>query len=959
MVHESYDVNAEFAKKSAEKSAEYRKEGNDLFQKKQFWEALEKFNLSLMFAPFPPPKTKKRDPNPQDPENSDDVENGKNGLHDPGSTNSDETSSEKSATEGKPRETRTYKDIKAARKARKIAARGKRPRKNSKSTDKKCCIENGCVEAMKDNVDQEKDTENLPGNTVKISDPCEKDKQTSKSAENGEEDPMKYEFTMSYVVANRSASLFFLKLYEACIEDINLAFSLGYPDDLAYKLNERKAKCYVQMGRHADAIACFEEATTFLEKSKLEGKSKANALISLAKQAQEANRMAGVDCDNRQFKARSALDDLPELSHKKSAKFGCTIQAFTNSQSEEKGRHIIADTDISVGDVISKEDPYASILYPEYYTTHCNNCLIRIVRAIPCRQCSRVTYCSQACEDKAWKRFHKMECPCLSWLDPTWVGRLGHLALRIVSIAGYGNLKNYYCNDSEDAIQMRSSPFNPDGTYSSGYNSIYHLVANEIARAPENIFNFAMISIVLMKVLFESMRLIMLESAKERGNDEMVAALECRLSPVEKKVGPTAYQLEMLGTALIHHLQVIQCNAFAIPEMQGTDDFRTFVPRDIGLGIYAVHGLLNHSCNPGVDLTFYGDKMVGRAVCDIKKGEEICIDYGMTYFTHPKSLRQNTLKTQYYFDCACEACQGDWPLWQEIECVRPTFRCMNQECRKPLIDVGGPLPTHIVCQCGQETPVMKNLNDLNASHQRYAIAMNLKAQTDNASVLKALMEHASLMQKYICSPWRDYVSCQSSIKQSFRLMGNWHRMKEIPPGHPLATMPDMSDGPDAHVQNSPGLQESGTSMANTSEMPHAIIEEINEDNSENTSKTGNLGEMPSATIEEIISDDDISKIEIQETATETKPEKRDAVKAIGKKIAQAELKEIATAKVPTATIEVLPAAVGISNINENPKAGKKNRKKKKGKAVDNVPKMCIPVEEMEKMEGIPSTLELD
>ncbi len=185
-------------------------------------------------------------------------------------------------------------------------------------------------------------------------------------------------------------------------------------------------------------------------------------------------------------------------------------------------------------------------------------------------------------------------------------------------------------------------------------------------------------------------------------------------------------------------------------------------------------------------------------------------------------------------------------------------------------------------------------------------------------------------------------------------------MKEIPPGHPLATMPDMSEGADAHVQNGPGLQESGTPMANTSEMPRATIEEINEDDSENTPKTANLGEMPSATIEEIISDDDdISKIEIQETPTETKHEKKDAVKATGKKIAQAELKEIATAKVPTATIEVLPAAVGISNINENPKAGKKNRKKKKGKAVDNVPKMCIPVEEMEKMEGIPSTLELD
>ncbi len=957
-MHEAYDVNAEFAEKSAEKSAEYRKEGNELFQKKQFWEAMEKFNLSLMFAPFPPPKTNKSDTKPEDPGISNNTDSEKNGIQDQGSTNSDETSSEKSATEGKPRETRTYKDIKAARKARKIAARGKRPRKNSKSMDKRSSECDAAIEDNKANKheDNPKDMEN----SDPLASSTEKNNETSKSPETVKEDKLKYEFTMSYVVANRSASLFFLKLYEDCIEDIDLAFSLGYPDDLAYKLHERKAKCLVQMGRHAEAIACFEVATTFLDKSKLEGKSKANALMSLAKQAQDANRVADIDCDRHQFKARSPLDDLPELSYEKSEKFSCTIQAFTNAQSEEKGRHIIADADISVGDIISKEGPYASILYPEYYTTHCNNCLIRIVRAIPCRQCSRVTYCSQTCEDKAWKRFHRVECPCLTWLDPTWVGRLGHLALRIVSIVGYGNLKNYYCNDSEEANKLRSSPFNADGTYSSGYNAIYHLVANESARKPENIFNFAMISIILMKVLFECMRLVMLESAKERGNNEMVAALECQLSPIEKKVGPTAYQLEMLGTALIHHLQVIQCNAFAIPEMQGTDDFRTFVPRDIGLGIYGIHGLLNHSCNPGVDLIFYGDKMVGRAVCDIKKGEEICIDYGVTYFTHPKPIRKDTLKTQYYFDCLCEACQGDWPLWQEIECVRPTFRCMNQDCRKALVDVGGPLPTHIVCQCGQETPVMKNLNDLNASHQRYAIAMNLKAQTDNASVLKALMEHASLMQKYICSPWRDYVSCQSSIKQSFRLMGNWHRMQEVPPGHPLATMPDLSEAPDIHMQKGPDLKENQASMADNDKMPHATTEEINDGDNQYVSNVSNIGEMPRATIEEITSDDDdVSKIEIQETPTETTPFQKNVVKTKSKEITKAELQEIATAKVPTATIEVLPAAVEISNINENAKATKKNRKKKKGKAVDNVPKMCIPVEQMEKMEGVPTTLELD
>ena len=247
--------------------------------------------------------------------------------------------------------------------------------------------------------------------------------------------------------------------------------------------------------------------------------------------------------------------------------------------------------------------------------------------------------------------------------------------------------------------------------------------------------------------------------------------------------GPSEKQLEILSLALTHHLQIIQCNGFAIPEMQGKDDFRTYVPRDIGVGLYPVHGLLNHSCDPDLDVCFYGHTMVARAIKGIAKGQEICLDYGVLYFTQPKSVRQSTLKSQYYFECQCPACVNDWPLWDEIECVRPTFRCVGCRAALPTVALGMTLPTHIVCsECGHETPVMKNLSELNESHQRYAIAMKLKGESDNDSILLALVEHLSIMDKFICPPWRDYVSCQSSVKQSFRLMGNWYRVPgEIPP----------------------------------------------------------------------------------------------------------------------------------------------------------------------------------
>ena len=349
------------------------------------------------------------------------------------------------------------------------------------------------------------------------------------------------------------------------------------------------------------------------------------------------------------------------------------------------------------------------------------------------------------------------------------------------------------------------SAFNSDGTYSSEYNSVFHLVGNAELRSPENIFNFSLIAVLLIKIYFTGVASLFQSCGvtsnnfitKTSGVDSKVetpsgdrnqAAMST--PPGEQSgnslkvppLGPGEKQLEILSLALIHHLQVIQCNGFAIPEMQGKDDFRTYVPRDVGVGLYTVHGLLNHSCDPDLDLCFYGHTMVARALKGVTKGKEICIDYGVLYFTQPKDLRQSTLKQQYYFECDCIACVEDWPLWHEIECVTPKFRCGSCRAPLPAVPAGVSLPSHIICLCGHETAILKNLSMLNDSHQRYAIAMKLKGESSNESIMQALIEHLSLMDQFICPPWRDFVSCQSSVKQSFRLMGNWCKVRgNIPP----------------------------------------------------------------------------------------------------------------------------------------------------------------------------------
>merc|ERR1712088_396072 len=64
---------------------------------------------------------------------------------------------------------------------------------------------------------------------------------------------------LAVLLANRSAVLFSLKAYGMALDDIKLSFQMGYPDDLAYKLYDRKAKCLVTFKLMGDAVTFMYE----------------------------------------------------------------------------------------------------------------------------------------------------------------------------------------------------------------------------------------------------------------------------------------------------------------------------------------------------------------------------------------------------------------------------------------------------------------------------------------------------------------------------------------------------------------------------------------------------------------------------------------------------------------------------------------------------------------------------
>ena len=51
----------------------------------------------------------------------------------------------------------------------------------------------------------------------------------------------------------------------------------------------------------------------------------------------------------------------------------------------------------------------------------------------------------------------------------------------------------------------------------------------------------------------------------------------------------------------------------------------------------------------------------------IKRGEEILDCYGPHHLSHGKADRQKTISSAFMFQCQCQGCDHQWPLWSEIE----------------------------------------------------------------------------------------------------------------------------------------------------------------------------------------------------------------------------------------------------------------------------------------------------
>lgn len=569
----------------------------------------------------------------------------------------------------------------------------------------------------------------------------------------------------SLAFANRSAVLFHLREYRQCLEDIEQALSCGFPNELRYKLFDRQGKCHLGIGQSSEALDCFQKAKQALNESKLDGKKREVWMKDLEVEICKCQEMkmgktqamqGDLTSNNENFPPGGF--ELPQLSHKENSKFISASCAVDIATSPVTGRHPVATQDIRVGDILVIEKPFASVLLPEHLETHCYHCLRHVTVPLPCYQCSTVRYCSEACAKQSWDSYHSVECQYLDLIHRAGIGGNGHLALRIITKAGYEFLKEFRQEIQQGLCESdsRESGCRRDGSYvSSDYLPIYCLVTHSEDRSIGDLFRRTMMAVFLLKTL---------QGGTFFGK-----------KPCSQK------DLAFIGGLILRHLQSNPCNAHEVSELQlDLNSVATSESSEIASGIYATLSLFNHSCDPTVTRNFYGDTCVVRAIKNIPMGHEISDNYGTLCAVSVKTERHDKLKSQYYFTCQCRACKENFPLYSEIpNTSSPVFKCEN--CHAPLYPVDSckdrtMLAACTKCQCTYNLSEMRaTLKDSTDLFQQAMDTLLLKA--DVGSTLSVFISHLRLLEKVVCRPWKDYNNCQEAIKQCYSIMGNCHVMK--------------------------------------------------------------------------------------------------------------------------------------------------------------------------------------
>ncbi|XP_068236219.1 SET and MYND domain-containing protein 4-like [Palaemon carinicauda] len=427
--------------------------------------------------------------------------------------------------------------------------------------------------------------------------------------------------SLSSGYAKRSAALCQLGHTEQCLRDIHLALSHGY-SDCQGDLENRRAQCISLQNNN----------------------SKTSSYLSPRSKSEVSLEFPRVEEPHSKF---------PSLSS------GVKVVS-----TPEQGRHLIAERDIYPGEVIGVERSPCSSLDLANLSSYCSTCLVKSPAPIPCPDCTMVVFCSEDCRKKALSSDHWLECRLL----PSLIG-LGMHPLFTLSIK---TLQHYSCQQLKAVVhkiheETSNSQYGIRDLSEKGTSdfhllrSIDHMVSNKELRPSGDLYVKCFLSFILTKLLKQSQRFFV----DSFGNP----------------VTPTVDDYLFTGELVLSTLMKISCNGFKLLEIKCNNEEMEKV--DIGSGIFPSLCLFNHSCHSNCEPYVFGRTQVVRASRPISSGSEVTVSYIRGFYVKSKEERQKSLWNVYQFMCNCQACEENWPTYQDLPKALQ-FKCLD--CLMPVSD---------------------------------------------------------------------------------------------------------------------------------------------------------------------------------------------------------------------------------------------------------------------------------
>ncbi|XP_067007502.1 SET and MYND domain-containing protein 4 [Anabrus simplex] len=547
---------------------------------------------------------------------------------------------------------------------------------------------------------------------------------------------------LAVAVANRSAALYHLEHHLLALQDVAFAISLNYPQELRYKIFDRKARCLLARKQLKDAQGAFRETLVALDIAKLpevkKQKWQTDVQIMLAMLGKNTNL-----CNAPVSGEGPAI--LPTLTGGHNSRYESASSAIKIQESPEMGRFAAAGRNIKAGDILVTEQAHCSVLLSEYAGTHCFHCFKRLLTPIPCPRCSAVAFCSMSCQKESMASHHKVECGILATLWASGASVTCLMALRIISQRDM----QYFLKQRKLLDQI------PKVYYGSDYRSVYNLVRHEAKRTADDLLHRSNMSVFLLRCL---------QTAGFFGVG--TSSTDSELSDDEN----------FIGGLLLRHLQLLQFNAHEVSELLLEENGSLDAASSVFLGgaVYPTLALFNHSCDPGVARYFLGTSVIVRAVKNIASGEMVAENYGPIFTQTVLSERQATLRDQYWFDCNCIPCIQNWPLFNDMDASVLRFKCSSSEKCKNVIIV--PLDTMefmIQCtECKEYINIFKGLKALQDTDAMFKAAKYMMERKDISHALPKFLEILTLLDETLAPPFRDYHLCQQAIRRCMLCLGN-------------------------------------------------------------------------------------------------------------------------------------------------------------------------------------------